>query len=72
MMQKTVYEDYKYCIQDVSRVYVGCKYTLAEFLDEDDVLFKFRLIVERYILPEADGQDTLESHLYYLTRRALR
>ncbi len=66
-MQKTVYEDYKYCIQDVSRVYVGCKYTLAEFLDEDDVLFKFRLIVERYILPEADGQDTLESHLYYLT-----
>jgi len=28
--------------------------------------FKFRLIVERYILPEADLQDTLETHLYYL------
>lgn len=30
--------------------------------------FKFRLIVERYILAEkeVDPQDTLETHLYYL------
>ena len=65
-MQKTVYEDFKYSMQDVSRVYVGCKYSFAELLDDDDLLFKFRLIVERYILPEADSEDTLESHLYYL------
>ena len=24
------------------------------------------MIVERYVLPEADREDTLESHLYYL------
>ncbi len=65
-MQKTYYEDYKYCMQDVGRVYVGCKYTFEELLDEEDLLFKFRLIIERYILPEADPGDTLESHLYYL------
>lgn len=65
-MQKTVYEDFKYSMQDVSRVYVGCKYSFAELLDDDDLLFKFRLIVERYIMPEADPEDTLESHLYYL------
>ena len=65
-MQKTVYEDFKYSMQDTSRVYVGCKYTFEELLDEEDLLFKFRLVVERYILPEADPQDTLESHLYYL------
>ena len=65
-MQKTVYEDFKYSMQDVSRVYVGCKYTFEELLDAEDIMFKFRLIVERYILPEADPQDTLESHLYYL------
>ncbi len=65
-MQKTVYEDYKYSMQDVGRVYVGCKYSMRELLEEDDLLFKFRLIVERYILPEADPEDTLETHLYYL------
>lgn len=65
-MQKTFYEDFKYSMQDVGRVYVGCKYTFEELLDEEDLLFKFRLVVERYILPEADAQDTLESHLYYL------
>ena len=65
-MQKTFYEDYKYSMQDVGRVYVGSKYTFAELMDDEDLLFKFRMIVERYILPEADQQDTLESHLYYL------
>ena len=65
-MQKTVYEDFKYSMQDVSRVYVGCKYSFEEMLNDDDLLFKFRLIVERYILPEADPEDTLETHLYYL------
>ena len=65
-MQKTVYEDYKYSMQDVSRVYVGCKYSFEELMDDDDLLFKFRSIVERYILQEADPQDTLETHLYYL------
>lgn len=54
-------------MQDVSRVYVGSKYTFEELLDDEDLLFKFRMIVERYVLPEADPQDTLETHLYYLT-----
>ena len=66
-MQKTVYEDYKYSMQDTSRVYVGSKYTFRELLEADEVLFKFRMLVERYILPEADLEDTLETHLYYLS-----
>lgn len=65
-MQKKVYEDYKYSMQDTARLYVGCKYTFAELLEEEDVLFKFRMIVQKYILPEADPEDTLETHLYYL------
>ena len=66
-MQKTVYEDYKYSMQDTGTLYIGAKYTLGEILEEENITFKFRLIVERYILPEADLQDTLESHLYYLS-----
>lgn len=65
-MQKTVYEDYKYSVQDTGRIYVGCKYTFAEFLEEEEILFKFRLVMQKYILPEADPEDTLETHLYYL------
>lgn len=65
-MQKTVYEDYKYSMQDTGRIYVGSKYTFAELLEAEDVPFKFRLIVDKYILPEADREDTLETHLYYL------
>jgi len=65
-MQKTVYEDYKYSMQDVSRIYVGSKYTMGELLDAEDLSFKFRMIVQRYILPESDLMDTLETHLYYL------
>ena len=65
-MQKTVYEDYKYSVQDTARIYVGCKYTFGEFLEEEEIQFKFRLVMQKYILPEADPEDTLESHLYYL------
>ena len=65
-MHKTVYEDYKYCIQDTGRLYVGCKYTFRELLEEEEILFKFRLVMRQHIMPEADLEDTLESHLYYL------
>lgn len=67
-MQQTVYEDYKYSMQDTGRIYVGSRYTIGELLEAEDILFKFRLIVERYILPEADREDTLETHLYYLEK----
>lgn len=65
-MERKVYEDYKYSMQDTARLYIGSKYTLGELLEEEELSFKFRLIMERYILPEADREDTLESHLYYL------
>lgn len=65
-MKNAVYEDYKYTMQDTNRIYVGSKYTFKELLDEEELLFKFRMIMERYVLPEADLGDTLETHLYYL------
>ena len=68
-MQKTIYEDYKYCMQDVGNIYIGSKYTFAEILEEENIHFKFRLIMERYMLPELDLQDTLETHLYYLSEQ---
>ena len=67
-MQQMIYEDYKYSMQDAARLYMGSKYTIGELLETEDILFKFRMIVERYILPESDREDTLETHLYYLEK----
>lgn len=61
-----IYEDGKYVMQDVGTLYVGTKYTFEELLNNEEVPFKFRLLSERYLLPEADREDTLETHLYYL------
>lgn len=67
-MNRTVYEDYKYIMQDTSNLYVGAKYTFGEILENEELSFKFRLIAEKYILPEASPQDSLETHLYYLDK----
>ncbi len=69
-MQKTTYEEFKYALQDTGRIYVGCKYSFKELLDNDELNFKFRLIMEKYILPECKVEADaliLDSHLYYLS-----
>ena len=69
-MKQTIYEDNKYSMQDVGNLYIGTKYTLGEIVDTEELPFKFRLLVERYILPEANPEDTLESNLYYLDSKS--
>lgn len=65
-MNKTTYEDYKYCIQDVTKLYIGSKYHFGELLDAEAVPFKLKLVMRQYVMPEADLEDTLETHFYYL------
>ena len=38
-------------------------------MTNEDVPFKFRAMVERYILPETDAETTLESHFYYMNSK---
>lgn len=68
-MNKTVYQDGKYCMQDVGSIYLGTKYTKEELLEEEEVNFKLRMIMDRYLLANCDPEDTLETHLYYLDRK---
>ncbi|MBQ7918335.1 MAG: hypothetical protein IJ324_00115 [Lachnospiraceae bacterium] len=56
------YEDYKYVMSDTSFVYLGAKYTYEELIENEDVPFKLRTILERYIMPEISGDTTLEEH----------
>lgn len=67
LLQKQSYEDYKYAMTDTGNVYIGAKYSYGELLQSEDVPFKIRAIVERYILPQADPETTLESDFYYMT-----
>ena len=66
LQNKTSYEPGKYVMQDVGTLYVGTKYTFEEILESEEIPFKFRLLCERYLLPEAYREDTLETTLYYL------
>lgn len=70
-MYKQQYEDYKYVMQDTYQLYLGAKYTFEELVENEEVPFKFRLIVERYLYQEVDPATTLESHFYYLADQGL-
>ncbi len=65
-MSKRVYENYKYIMQDVGQLYVGAKYSFQEIVENEDVPFKFRLVVERYIYSEIEQDTTLESYFYHI------
>ncbi len=59
--------DYKYIMQDISSVYIGAKYTYDEMIEEEEIPFKIKKVINQYIKPELDGNDpTIESHFYYM------
>jgi hypothetical protein len=71
-MKKSIYEDYKYSMQDTSCLYVGSKYTINEIAENDEILFKFRKVCVESLKGDGDGEDTLETILYYLEPRDFR
>ncbi len=61
-----VYEDFKYMLQDVSRIYIGARYTYRELMQNPETAFKFKSVIEHYLLKEADPDTSLESDFYYM------
>ena len=59
--------DFKYFMQDTGSLYLGAKYNYTEILEDEMVTFKYKRIVEHYILKDTDPETTLESQLYYMT-----
>ena len=59
--------DFKYFMQDTGSLYLGAKYSYAEILGDEMVTFKYKSIVEHYILKDTDPETPLESQLYYMT-----
>ena len=65
----TVYQDYKYIMQDVGNIYLGAKFTYTDLIENEDIPFKLKMIVEKHIKPSVDSDTTLESHMYYLENK---
>lgn len=57
-------QDFKYVMQDVSRVYIGAKFTYQEMMDTDEIPFKLKAIFSHYILKEVAGDTTPENHIF--------
>lgn len=62
------YEDFKYVIADLSRIYFGARYSYRELTSSEDVSFKLRMIFRTWMLSEVEEDTTLESHLFYLKK----
>lgn len=62
----TVYEDFKYMLQDVNRIYIGAKYTYRELMEHPETAFKFKSVIEHYLFKETDPDTSLESDFYYM------
>jgi len=53
-------------------LYVGAKYTLNEIAENEEILFKFRKVCAESLKNGSDGEDTLETVLYYLEKGDFR
>ncbi|MBD5508309.1 MAG: hypothetical protein HDR05_09760 [Lachnospiraceae bacterium] len=60
--------DYKYFMQDTGSIYLGARLSYTEILQDEMVNFKYKSIIEHYILKDTDPETTLESQLYYMTK----
>ena len=58
--------DYKYFIDDLTKLSMGARYTYKELLDEENLSFRFRSIIKSVMLPLVDQDTSLESHFYYM------
>lgn len=55
--------DYKFVLKETSATQIGARYTYEEALLNDDVPFKFRSIIQLYVLKETDEKKCIGMHL---------
>lgn len=59
---RSEYEPYKYVMQDITHVYVGCFFTLQEVMNFEDAPFKVKAAFGKYFFVDAkEGPETILS-----------
>lgn len=61
-------QDFKYLLQDFTKLYLGGKLTYDEILEHEDAPMKLKTVIARIICGEVDGGTTLENHLFFMDR----
>ena len=59
--------DFKYFMQDIGSLYFGARYSYGELMTHEMVPFKFKSIIEHYIMKDTQADTTLESQFYNMT-----
>ncbi len=65
------YQDFKYIMNDMTKVYFGAKQTYAEVCANDYVPFKMTVIISQYFYKDATPDMTIEEHIRSLTKDSL-
>lgn len=65
------YQDFKYIMSDVSKIYIGAEMSYAEICAHDFAPFKFVAVIEQYLYKEAAPDMTLKEHLLAMTKDSL-
>ena len=53
-------------MHDLTNLYIGAKHTYNELLVAEDVPFKLKTLISRFVLREVDGDTKIEDHIFYL------
>jgi len=65
------YIDYKYLIQDLTKMYIGAAYTYRELLNNEEVSFKLRSMIGKVMMKEVDGDTKISDHLFFIEKDSM-
>lgn len=61
-------DDFKYVLQDVGHLYIGKQLSYNEILKKEDVAFKFKAIIQTYIIKDTDLDQKMSHHILEITK----
>ena len=53
-------------MHDLTNLYIGAKHTYDELLVSEEVPFKLKTLISRFVLREVAGDTKIEDHIFYL------
>ena len=67
------YRPYKYVIQDITHIYIGCWFSLQEVMDYEDAPFKLKAVFGKFFLPDASNgpEMTISDFVFDLKENSL-
>lgn len=65
------YQDFKYIMSDMTKIYLGAKQTYEEACGNDYMPFKLSVIINQYFYKDVSPDTTIEEHIRMLTRDSM-